>query len=276
VRGASFGLRQSLDTAGAFLGPLLAIALMWLTASNFQAVFWVAVVPAFLAVAVLMLGVSEPDRPADRRTVEWPLSRAEQARLGTSYWWVALIAAVFTLARFSEAFLVLRAQSVGLPTMMVPAVLVIMNLVYAAAAYPAGVWSDRGGRGSVLTAGLAVLVVADLVLAVASGVGALLLGVVLWGLHMGLTQGLLATLAADAAPAELRGTAFGVFNLLSGAALLAASMIAGAVWDAAGPEMTFLAGAGFSLAAVGGLLAIGRQRALGQQPGRGQPAHNGH
>jgi MFS family permease len=255
LRGASFGLRQSLDTVGAFVGPLLAIVLMWATASNFQLVFWVAVVPAFLAVGMLMVWVSEPDRPVGLRAVKWPLRPTELARLGSAYWWVVLIAGIFTLARFSEAFLVLRAQSLGLPVMLVPVVLVIMNIAYAGAAYPAGAWSDGGGRRGVLITGLAMLVLADLVLAAASGIATLLLGVVLWGLHMGFTQGLLAALVADTVPAELRGTAFGMFNLVSGLALLAASIIAGALWDAVGPEVTFLAGAGFTIVAVAGLLA---------------------
>jgi MFS family permease len=259
LRGASFGRRQSLDTVGAFVGPLLAIVLMWATASNFQLVFWAAVVPAFLAVAVLMVWVSEPDRPPGLRAVNWPLRPTELARLGSAYWWVVLIAGIFTLARFSEAFLLLRAQSLGLPLMLVPAVLVVMNVAYAAAAYPAGAWSDGGSRRGVLIAGLAMLVVADLVLAAASGIVTLLFGVVLWGLHMGFTQGLLAALVADTVPAELRGTAFGMFNLVSGLALLAASIIAGALWDAVGPEVTFLAGAGFTVVAVAGLLATRSQ-----------------
>jgi MFS family permease len=256
LRGASFGLRQSLDTLGAFLGPLLAIVLMWLTADNFQAVFWIAVVPAFLSMALIVLAVSEPDRPAGLRSVEAPLSLAELQRLGTAYWWVVAVAAVFTLARFSEAFLVLRAQSVGLPVVLVPGVMVIMNIVYAASAYPAGVLSDAGGRGRVLIAGLTLLIVADLVIAVAPGIGGILAGVALWGLHMGLTQGLLAALVADTVPAELRGTAFGMFNLVSGVALLAASIVAGALWDAIGPQATFLAGAAFAAVATLGLLGL--------------------
>jgi MFS family permease len=236
---------------------------MWATASNFQLVFWVAVVPAFLAVAMLMVRVSEPDRPPGLRVVKWPLRPMELARLGSAYWWVVLIGGIFTLARFSEAFLVLRAQALGLPVMLVPVVLVIMNIAYAGAAYPAGAWSDGGGRRGVLIAGLAMLVLADLVLAAASGIAALLLGVVLWGLHMGFTQGLLAALVADTVPAELRGTAFGMFNLVSGLALLAASIIAGALWDAVGPEVTFLAGAGFTVVAVAGLLATRSQSTPG-------------
>jgi MFS family permease len=259
LRGASFGLRQSLDTVGAFMGPLLAIAFMWLTADDFQAVFWIAVLPAFLSVALIIFAVSEPDRPPGLRTVKSPLSLAELRRLGPAYWWVVLVAAVFTLARFSEAFLVLRAQSVGLSLMLVPAVLVVMNVVYAAAAYPAGVLSDNGDRGRVLIAGLAMLIAADLVLAIAPAIAGVLTGVALWGLHMGFTQGLLAALVADMVPPELRRTAFGMFNLVSGLALLAASIIAGALWDAIGPQATFLTGAGLAAAAAGGLLIMRHQ-----------------
>jgi MFS family permease len=258
IRGASFGLRQSLDTVGAFLGPFLAIVFMWLTANSFTAVFWIAVLPAFLSFALIIFAVREPARPTGLRTVKAPLGRAELARLDAAYWWVVAVATVFTLARFSEAFLILRAQSAGLPIMLVPAVLVLMNVVYALAAYPAGVLSDRIDRRTVLIAGLVVLLVAHIVLALASGVAGVACGVILWGLHMGLTQGLLATLVADTAPAELRGTAYGMFNLLTGLALLAASIIAGALWDMTGPGGTFLAGAAFTGLAIAGLLTVRR------------------
>lgn len=256
LRGASFGLRQSLDTIGAFVGPLLAIALMWWTADNFKTVFWFAVIPAFLALALIVFAVREPERPQGLRAVRNPVSLAEIGNLGAAYWWVVAVASVFTLARFSEAFLVLRAQNVGLPIALVPAVLVAMNLVYALAAYPAGVISDRIGRTAVLAAGILLLVAADIVLALLPSIAGVALGVVLWGLHMGLTQGLLAALVADTAPAELRGTAFGFFNLLGGMAMLAASVIAGALWDSSGPQGTFLAGAGFAAVALAGLLVV--------------------
>ncbi|MDB5609328.1 MAG: transporter [Bradyrhizobium sp.] len=256
LRGASFGLRQSLDTVGAFLGPLLGIGLMWWTVDNFKAVFWVAVVPAFLAFALMIFAVREPARPEGLRKVRHPISLAEIRRLGPSYWWIVGVATVFTLARFSEAFLILRAQSVGLPIMLVPAVLVVMNVVYALAAYPAGVASDRMNRTTLLIVGLVLLMAADLALGLLPSIGGVALGVVLWGLHMGLTQGLFATLVADASPPELRGTAYGFFNLLTGAAMLAASVIAGALWDATGPKGTFIAGACFTLLALGGLFAV--------------------
>ena len=269
LRGASFGLRQSLDTIGAFLGPLLAMGLMWMTANAFQTVFWVAVIPAFLALALLLFAVREPARPAGLRKVGFPLSLAELRRLGPAYWLVVAVATVFTLARFSEAFLVLRAQGLGLPLMLVPMVLVVMNVVYALAAYPAGVLSDRTNRLTVLLVGLALLVAADLVLAFAPGLPGVAMGVALGGLHMGVTQGLLATLVADTAPAELRGTAYGMFNLLGGLALLAASVVAGALWDGFGPQATFLAGAGFTALAVLGVgLVRWRVPGLGGAGGR--------
>ncbi|MBB5689516.1 MFS family permease [Roseomonas alkaliterrae] len=250
LRGAAFGLRQALDTVGGFLGPLIAILLMWLTAENFTAVFWFAVLPAFAAFALICLAVSDPPRPEGLRRVRAPLSRAEMARLPRAYWLVVGVAAVFTLARFSEAFLVLRAADAGLPAMLAPAVMVLMSVVYAASAYPAGVLADRMDHRRLLLIGLGVLVVADLVLALAPGLAGVAAGVALWGLHMGLTQGLLAAMVADTAPAELRGTAFGVFNLVGGVALLAASVLAGLLWDLAGPAGTFLAGAGFAFLAI--------------------------
>src|SRR5216684_2080315 len=256
VRGASFGLRQSLDTVGAFVGPLLAIGLMWWTADNFKAVFWIAVVPAFLSLALILLAVEEPVRPPGVGRAENPLSVEAIKRLGPVYWRVVMVGVVFTLARFSEAFLILRAQNVGLSVMWVPAVLVGMNVVYALSAYPAGVLSDRLDRKGLLAAGLVLLGAADLALALMPNLGGVAIGVALWGLHMGFNQGLFATLVADASPPELRGTAYGYFNLLTGAAMLAASVIAGALWDATGPKGTFVAGACLAFLALAGLIGV--------------------
>jgi len=244
IRGASYGLRQSLDTIGAFAGPLLAVLVMALTANAFRTVFWIAVVPAFVAVALLVLGVSEPDRAPAAAPVRSPIHPAELRRLGARTWWVVGIAAFFTLARFSEAFLILRAQSLGVSPALVPLVLVAMNVAYAGSAYPAGILSDGVGRRGLLAAGFGVLAASQVVLALAAGWAGLLAGVLLWGLHMGMTQGIFAALVADAAPADLRGTAFGIFHLASGLALLAASVVAGMLWDALGPAATF----GFSAA----------------------------
>lgn len=256
MRGAAFGLRQSLDTVGAFLGPLLAAGLMLLWADDFRAVFWVAVVPGLLAVLLLVLGVREPvQAQAERRRN--PIQREQLRRLGDDYWWVVGIGAVFTLARFSEAFLVLRAEQTGMALAWVPLVMVAMNLVYAASAYPFGWLSDRMSHRRLLAWGLVVLIAADLVLASGRSWAHLLLGVALWGVHMGMTQGLLATMVADTAPADLRGTAYGVFNLVSGLAMLVASGLAGWLWDRWGAESTFLAGAGFCVLAW--LLALRRR-----------------
>ena len=251
-RGAAFGLRQSLDTVGAFVGPLLAVALMLLWANDFRAVFAVAVVPALLAVLLLMVGVREPARPAGAARSN-PISRANLKRLPRAYWWVVGVGAVFTLARFSEAFLVLRAEQLGVALAAVPLVMVAMNVVYSLTAYPFGKLSDRVSHHGLLLAGLSVLVLADVVLAVSTHWLGLLLGVALWGVHMGMTQGLLAAMVAAQAPADLRGTAFGFFNLVSGVALLAASVLAGLLWQYLGPAWTFGAGAAFSVLAMAAL-----------------------
>jgi MFS family permease len=249
VRGAAFGLRQSLDTVGAFTGPLLAVGLMLLWANDFRAVFWVAVIPGVLSVLLLMVGVREPERQADAPRSN-PINRANMRRLSAAYWWVVGIGAVFTLARFSEAFLVLLALQLGVAMAWVPLVMVAMNVVYAASAYPFGWLSDRISHTRLLVAGLLVLVLADAVLATSTDWVSLLLGVALWGVHMGMTQGLLATMVADTAPADLRGTAFGLFNLVSGVAMLIASVLAGWLWDTHGAASTFVAGAVFALSAL--------------------------
>ena len=250
VRGASFGLRQALDTIGGIGGPLLAIGAMAWFAGDFRSAFWVAVIPAFVAVALLVVGVEEPAHAAgasDEQGARKPRLRLADARhLGRDYWIVVGIAAVLTLARFSEAFLVLRAQNVGLPVAAAPWVMVVMSIVYAATAYPAGAAADRGRGPLLLSLGLAALIASDLILARTAGAATLFAGVALWGLHMGLTQGLLAALVAGTAPADLRGSAFGVFNLVCGGALLVASALAGWLWDAYGPQLTFYAGAVFT------------------------------
>ena len=259
VRGAAFGLRQSLDTVGAFLGPLLATVLMLVWANDFRAVFWVAVVPGVLAVVLLMAGIREAPRATATRPTN-PIRREALARLSGAYWRVVVIGAVFTLARFSEAFLVLRAQQVGIAASWVPLVMVAMNVVYAATAYPFGKLSDGMSHRKLLALGLAVLVASDLVIAATSGWPMLLLGVALWGVHMGMTQGLLAAMVADTAPDDLRGTAYGFFNLLSGVAMLASSAIAGLLWDSLGSVFTFYAGAGFAALTLAGLAAFRLRR----------------
>ncbi len=252
VRGAAFGLRQALDTVGAFLGPLLAVGLMLLWADNFRAVFRVAIIPGMLAVALLLFGVHEPKSHHPSERVH-PLSHASLKRMSPSFWWVVGIGSVFTLARFSEAFLVLRAQQGGIPIALVPLVMVAMNLIYSASAYPFGRLSDRISHTKLLALGLIVLIAADLVLARSNHWGLVLAGVALWGVHMGITQGLLATMVADTAPADLRGTAYGFFNLMSGIAMLVASAVAGLLWDRLGAASTFHAGAVFCILALIGL-----------------------
>ena len=263
LRGASYGLRQSLDTVGAFAGPLLGILLMALTLDNFRLVFWIAVAPAFVALALMIFGVQEPEARREPGTARSPIRAADFRQLGAPYWWLVLIAAVLTLARFSEAFLVLRAQSVGLPITLAPAVLVVMNVVYAASAYPAGRLSDRVDRRLVLVAGCLALVGADVVLALAGGVWPVMAGIALWGLHMGLTQGLFAAMLTDATPSRIRGSAFGVFNLVSGGAMLVASVLAGWLWDRYGAPATFYAGAGFTALALLGFSKTLTGRAQG-------------
>ncbi len=255
LRGAAYGLRQALDSVGAVLGPLLALVLMAVFAGDIAAVMWVAVVPAVVTVALLVVVVREPDgsdRPAGARA---PASGAEVLRLPARYWLVVLLGAVFTLARFSEAFLVLRAQDVGLAVAYVPLVLIVMNVAYAGMAYPAGAAADRVSRRALLLLGLALLIAADAALAAARAPWLAFVGAALWGLHMAFTQGLFAKLVADTAPAELRGTGFGIFNLVSGGALLLASVLAGWLWSTLGAPATFVAGAAFSAVAAAGLLA---------------------
>ena len=254
LRGAAYGLRQALDSVGAFIGPMLAIALMLAFHNDFKVALWVAVVPALAAVLVAILAVDEPtasSQPSGRA----PLSLADTSRLGRGYWGVVILGLVFTLARFSEAFLVLRARDLGLGLDFAPLVLLVMSVVYAALAYPAGIAADRISARVLLVLGLLVLVAADLVFAGAHTTVGLLSGAGLWGTQLALTQGLLSKLIADTAPVDLRGTAFGIFNLVSGVALLAASVIAGYLWDAYGAAATFEAGAVFAgVAALGVLL----------------------
>jgi len=262
LRGAAFGLRQSLDTVGAFLGPMLAVTFMLLWHDDFRAVFWVASVPAFLCVALLMWGVHEPEKPIAEKRVN-PISRANLARLSPAYWWVVGVGAVFTLARFSEAFLVLRANQGGLAMAWTPVVLISMNVVYAACAYPFGKLADKLPHTQLLGWGLLLLIGADALLAASNSGPVFWAGVALWGLHMAMTQGLLAAMVADTAPADLRGTGYGFFNLLSGLAMLVASGLAGWLWQSFGAPTTFVAGIGFAGVAL--LLMMLRPRGLRSQ-----------
>ena len=260
IRGAAFGLRQALDTVGAFLGPALAIGLMLLWANDFRAIFWVAIIPGLLSVLLLIFGVHEPEHvePGPRTN---PLSAQNLRRLPSPYWRVVVIGGVFTLARFSEAFLILRAQQGGLPIAYAPLVLVVMNIVYALAAYPFGKLSDSMKQSTLLMLGAVVLIMADLALAHGGPAGWVWAGIALWGLHMGMTQGLLASMVAQAAPRDIRGTAFGFFNVTSGLTMLVASALAGLLWDVQGAPATFLTGAAFSTAALALMLLHGAEAA---------------
>ena len=258
-RGAAFGLRQSLDTLGATLGPVAAIALMYLFDDDIRTVLWFAVIPAVLAVAVLVFGVTEPK--LSRGKARAPLRAKEISELGSSYWLVIVAGTVFTLARFSEAFLVIRARDAGLALALTPAVIAVMSLIYAASAYPAGRFQDRVGARAPLLLGLLALILADFLLALGASLPLIFLGIGLWGLHMGLTQGVLAALIAATAPERLRGTAFGLFGLITGLAALLASVLAGLLWDRIGAPATFLAGAGFAATALLAFLL------LKQEPG---------
>jgi len=250
IRGAAFGLRQALDTVGAFLGPLVAMVLMLAWHDDFRAVFWVAVIPAIASFALVATAVREPESKASAASAPPSLDRATMRALGHAFWGVTAAGAALTLARFSEAFLILRASDVGLEVAYAPLVLVVMNVVYSGAAYPSGRLADRMSARTLLIAGIAALIAADVVLALAVNIGLVAAGVALWGLHMALTQGLLSAMVARSAPAALRGTAFGVFNLVSGVAMLAASAAAGALWQFVGPAATFWAGAALAAASV--------------------------
>ncbi|WP_019694122.1 MFS transporter [Pseudomonas fluorescens] len=258
IRGACFGLRQSMDTVGALVGPALAIVLMlWLT--DIQQVLWFAVIPAAIAVALIVTGVKEPEHAVGKHTFRSPIHWRVLHDFSSGYWWVVVVGGVFTLARFSEAFLVLRAQQTGLSAAWVPLVMVVMSGFYALSAYPAGWLSDRISRTKLLCLGMGLLVLADLVLAQSDSILTMMLGVTLWGLHMGFSQGILATLVADTAPDELKGTAFGIFNLISGVCLLIASVLAGWLWQTVGAQSTFITGA--VLAALAMLLLLLRRAA---------------
>lgn len=247
IRGASFGLRQSMDTVGAFAGPLLAIVLMLAFANNIRAVLWFAVVPAFVAIAVLLFGIREPEHAPSPRSFRSPLHWRTLREFPLCYWFVVAIGATFTLARFSEAFLVLRAQQTGLAITWIPAVMVVMSLAYSLSAYPVGRLSDRLDRRVLLVCGLALLITADLLLGAGTTIAAMFAGVAIWGLHMGFTQGILAAMVAETAPGSLRGTAFGVFNLANGICMLLSSALAGWLWDLRGSPFTFFTGAALAV-----------------------------
>lgn len=261
LRGRAFGLRQSLDTVGAFIGPILAIALMWLTKNNYRTVFWLATIPGLLAVSVLLFGVRE--EKTGPRAIKYRIQLKDFKEFSLPFWFVVGAGALFQLARFSEAFLILRGKDLGLELALAPLILIVMNIVYSLSAYPVGHFSDRVRREWFLLTGLLVLCLSDVLLGFASGLIGTFLGVALWGLHLGLTQGTLAALVADTCLPERRGTAYGIFNLFSAVALLLASIIAGILWDQVGPKTTFLTGAAFSILS---LLAFSSTRTFWSKP----------
>ena len=191
IRGAAYGLRQALDSAGELLGPLTAIGLMIVLAGDMRHVFWVAVLPAAAAVVAIVVGVKEPTRHLGGREKAVLPKWRDVSSLGGPFWFVVAVGEVFTLARFSEAFLIVRANEMGLSMNWTPLALVVMNATYVVSAYPAGHWSDRIGRVGLLMIGLAMLIVADLMLATATSLNAVLLGVAVWGLHLGLDAGII-------------------------------------------------------------------------------------
>jgi MFS family permease len=262
IRGAAFGLRKSLDTVGGFIGPLAAIGLMFALDGNVLAIYWIAVVPAFLSVFILVIGVKEPREPVAAKAAALPLRISDIIRLNSSVWLVIIAASMLTFARFSEAFLLLKSQEAGFMPAWIPVTMVVMHAVYGLTAYPAGRLSDAIGRSGILAASVGVLALAYVALAFAGSIPMFLVGVVLWGLHMGLSQGLLATLIADAAPPSLKGTAFGVFNLMTGIAVLTGNVIAGLLWDSYGSFGTFGAGAVLSLIALLIVTLVWRWRVL--------------
>jgi len=255
IRGRAYGLRQALDTVGAFIGPLAAIALMTIFANDMRSVFWVAAVPGLAAVLLVIFGIEGARTSAPDAAARAPITFQDLRGLDRRFWGVVGIGIIFTMARFSEAFLVLKANAAGLPLALAPLVLVTMNLVYSLGAYPAGAMADDGGPRRSLLLGLACLIAADLCLGLGRGLLGVFSGIALWGVHMAFTQGILAKLVAEAVPATLRGSAFGVFNLATGVTMLAASVIAGLLWDWLGPVATFIAGGGF--AAISILLLLG-------------------
>ncbi len=260
IRGRAYGVRQALDTAGAFIGPLVAIALMALFANDMRVVFWFALIPAGIAVVFVLVGVEDRVVGSGEQRALPPIRMADLRRLDRAFWGVVAVGVAFTLARFSEAFLVLKANEEGLPLALAPLVLVVMNVVYSLGAYPAGAWSDHASPKTLFLWGLAALISADLALAFTPGVFGAFVGIALWGAHMALTQGLLAKLVAQHAPADLRGSAFGLFNLAVGVAMLVASAVAGLLWEGIGSAATFLGGACFAVVAATLIAFLERQR----------------
>jgi MFS family permease len=249
-RGYAYGVRQSMDNMGAVIGPLLAILLLQLYAGDVAPVLWWAVVPAVLSVSVMMIGVQEADSDAPRVARPFPLKTSELRQLGRPFWLAMGFLFVLLLPRFSEAFQILRAQDVGVPAAWAPMALVVMNLVSVPLTPIAGIWSDRVGRNRVIGLGFLLLIASHMAMALATGPMLVWIGAGIWGVHLALTQGIFSALVADHAPAHLRGTAFGVFNLAAGIAIFVGSAAMGFAWDQLG------AGTAFALAAAVNALGL--------------------
>lgn len=247
IRGACFGLRQSMDTIGAILGPIAAIFLMLVFSNDVRLVLWFAVIPAIAAMLIIVFKVKEPKKEEKEHDFKIPINFSIIKNFSKQFWFVVILGAMFMLARFSEAFLILKASEVGFEAAWVPLVMVVMALTYTIFAYPIGKLSDRIKREYMLIVGLIILILADFTLANAKSYILVLIGTAIWGIHMGFTQGVLATLIADYSPKEYNGTAFGIFNFVSGISMLIASIIAGVVWQEFGSYMTFYAGGIFGL-----------------------------
>jgi MFS family permease len=241
IRGRAFGLRQALDTVGALLAPIVAIGLMAWLASDIRAVFWIAVIPAGISFLLAWLALREPEQHLA------PLKKspffAGFRQLDKETRRLLQVGFLFTLARFSEGFLILKGIDIGLSEAMSPLTLAVFNLAYVLLAYPAGALSDRLSPRSILMAGMAVLIAGNLVLAKATASPLLIVGTALWGAHMALTQGIFARMIADSAPEQLRATSFGAFWFVTGIATLLASLGAGWLWDRQGPSATFITSA---------------------------------
>ena len=247
IRGRAFGLRQALDTAGALAGPILAVGLMaWL--ADIRLVFWIAVIPALVALLLAWLALRESGRAAAVVAPTPVFSGFRELTPATKR--LLKVGFLFTLARFSEGFLILKGIEIGLSATSSPLTLVLFNLVYVVLAYPAGALSDRLSPKLLLMAGMAALIAGNVVLATAGGLGGLAVGVALWGAHMALTQGIFGRMIADSAPTHLRATSFGAFWFVSGIGTLLASLAAGILWDRDGSSATFLASAAAAAVAL--------------------------
>lgn len=257
-RGASFGLRQALDSMGAVIGPLMAMLFIYIFSGNIRYVFWIATIPAILAVLVLIFGVTEPEKNSlqIQHPKEWVLYWYKIRHLNKAFWYLLFIGGVLALARFSEAFLILKANSVGVSLAWLPSIMIVMNIAFASSSFPAGALSDVIGRQAILSSSILLLFMAEIILGFSSTIWMTMIGVIIWGLHMGLSQGLLAAMVADSTPEHLRGFAYGIFYFVCGIATLFSSIIAGMIGDRWGIPFLFYFASVFSTIAILALLYL--------------------